>query len=366
MQPKSSRLFASFGIAVASLVLTYVPIPGLQQKIIVVSGTELQEPLEKLATQFTKENSNIQIELKFQGSQEIANKFLNGQNDFQPTILIPANGEILQELADRLKATNQGEPFYGTPQPLAKTFLVGIAWSDRGQVLFPGGKFDWNRVEQAMQGKSWGAIGGNQAWGSFDFVMTDPTRSNSGQLTLGLWIQAKAGNLDAATLNSPATQALLGVIKKSVYQPPRSTDTLLQEFIARGPNDADVTTIYESVALNRWEQSQTSQGKPYQIYYLNPTVETKPTAAIVRRQVDGNTAAAAQKFLDFLKDNKQQVVFAQFGLRPINAGTDLQNIPNSAWAKNIPGVQTNPQVQMLPPINSQILQEIQRSWERAN
>jgi len=366
MQKQLSRSITSLAITFASLLLAYVPLPGLTQKIVVVSGTELQEPLAKLAADFAQAHPDIQVELKFQGSQELANKYLNEQNDFQPTILIPANGEILQELADRLRTQDGGEPFYGAPQPLAKTLLVGIAWSDRGQVLFPTGNFDWQQVIKAMEGKSWGAIGGNPAWGSFDLVITDPTRSNSGQLTLGLLIQANSGNLDPAILNSPATQSLLGLVKRSVYQPPRSTDTLLQEFITRGANDADVTTIYESVALYRWSQSTATQGKPYQIYYLNPTVETKPTAAIVRRQVDSNTATAAQKFLDFLQARPQQIIFAQYGLRPIIEGIDLQSIPNSPWTENIPGIQINPSSQILPSPNPQTLQEIQRLWERSN
>ncbi len=51
--------------------LTYAPIPGVKQTIIVVSGTELKEPLQELETRFEKNNSSIDLELKFQGSQDI-------------------------------------------------------------------------------------------------------------------------------------------------------------------------------------------------------------------------------------------------------------------------------------------------------
>ncbi|WAN69895.1 hypothetical protein BJP36_38035 [Moorena producens JHB] len=37
----------------------------------------------------------------------------------------------------------------------------------------------------------------------------------------------------------------------SVYQPPYSTDILLQEFIAYGSHDPDVATVYQSIALHR-------------------------------------------------------------------------------------------------------------------
>lgn len=85
--------------------------------------------------------------MKFQGSQDIVNNFIDQKNDFKPTILIPANGEILRELRDRFLASNNSEPFYNSPRAIAKTILVGIAWPERGKVLFPSGNFKWRRLE---------------------------------------------------------------------------------------------------------------------------------------------------------------------------------------------------------------------------
>jgi ABC-type molybdate transport system substrate-binding protein len=357
----------SIAIILAALGLTYAPVPGLQQTVIIVSGTELQVPLQELETKFEQANPTIKLELKFQGSQDIVNKYVNQQNDFKPTVLIPANGEILTELSDRLQASNNTNPFYDSPRPVAKTMLVGIAWPERGKVLFPDGRFQWSRVEQAMLAGSWEKIGGSNNWGSFDFVTTDPTRSHSGQVTLNLWTQAKlGGTINSNSFTNPSVQSLFSLIKKSVYQPPRSTDILLQEFIARGANDADVATVYESIALHRWQQSSANQSQPYQIYYLNPTIETTATAAIMRRDVDANTAKAARKFLDFLTQPEQQAVLVQYGFRPVNNTVDVQAVTNSPWNQNIPGAQVKPNVQTIPPPNTQTLTEIQRLWERSN
>jgi ABC-type molybdate transport system substrate-binding protein len=364
---KRRSVLASLGIILVALGLTYAPIPGLQQTIMVVSGTELQEPLQALEAKFEQEYPNIQLDLKFQGSQDIINQYLDDQNDFNPTILIPANAELLSELGDRWRTQNRSDPFYDSPRPIAKTILVGIAWPERGKQLFPNGRFRWQQVEQAMQAANWTGVGGPGNWGSFDFVTTDPTRSNSGQLTLSLWAQSKlGGTLNNTKLSNPAAQSLFSLIKRSVYQPPRSTDILLQEFIARGRNDADVATVYESIALNRWQQSTTTQGKPYQIYYLDPTIETTSTAVIVRRDVDAGTARVARQFLDFLTQPSQQAVFVQHGFRPVTQAVDLKTVLNSPWNQNIPGVEINPAAQRLPPPNRQILTEINRLWERAN
>ncbi|MFP4120491.1 substrate-binding domain-containing protein [Coleofasciculus sp.] len=363
-----TRLLTSIGIILVSLGLTYAPLPGFNQTVVVVSGTELAEPLQSLAAKFEQENPGIDLELKFQGSQDMVNNYIDNQNDFQPTVLIPASSEIVQELRDRIQAQQNGEPFYNTPQPIAKTILVGVAWTQRGNILFPNGRFQWQQVEQAMEAGNWGEIGGNNNWGSFDFLMTDPTRSNSGQVTLGLWAQSKLGGrpLSSAGLNNPEINALFSVIKRSVYQPPRSTDILLQEFISRGPNDADVATVYESIALYRWQQSAANQGKSYQIYYLDPTIETVSTAAIVRRNVSEGQAKAAQQFLEFLTQPPQQEVFVQYGFRPVNNTVDLQTVANSPWSQTIPGVQINPPGNVIPPPDKQVLTEIQRLWERAN
>ncbi|MEM8807117.1 MAG: substrate-binding domain-containing protein, partial [Cyanobacteria bacterium P01_G01_bin.38] len=346
---KTNKIFASLAIALSSLGLAYVPLPGVNQSIVVVSGSELQEPLKQLEAEFEQQHPSIDLELEFQGSQDMVNNYVDDKNSFDPTVLIPANGEILNELSERWQAQNDDEAFYETPQPIAKTMLVAVAWPERAQVLFPNREFQWQRVEDAIASSNWSAIGGDASWGSFDFVTTDPTRSNSGQLTLGLWAQAEVGSaaLKASDFGNGDVQALFSLVKRSVYQPPRSTDILLQEFISRGPNDADIAMVYESIALHRWSQSNVTQGKPYEIFYLNPTVETASTAAIVRREVSGGEAKAARTFVNFLTQPEQQAVFVQHGFRPVNPAVDLQSVPNSPWAKAIPGVEVDPSTQVI-------------------
>jgi ABC-type molybdate transport system substrate-binding protein len=366
--PKIKRrsLLISLGIIAAALALAFAPLPGLQHDVVVISGTELQEILPTLEAKFEQANPSINLDLRFQGSQDLVNNYIDDKNDVTPSVLIPANGELLSELSDRWRAQNNDSAFYEPPRPIAKTILVGLAWADRGQVLFPDGQFQWPRLEAGLKAANWGAIGGAADWGSFDLVTTDPTRSNSGQLTLALWAQSKLGSaaLNAAEFNNQAIAELISLVKRSVYQPPRSTDILLQEFITRGPNDADVAIAYESIALHRWVQSTATQGKPYQIYYIDPTLETISTAAIVRRNVDRGTADAARKFIDFLAQPEQQAIFVQYGFRPIDNGLDLRSIANSPWSQNIPGVEVSPPGVTTAP-DRDTLAEIIRLWQRA-
>jgi len=365
---KQKSLFTSIGIILAALGLSYAPLPGLSQTIVIVSGSELQEPLAELERSFEQKNPSIKVEVKIQGSQDVVNRYLNDENDFNPAVLIPANGDLLVELQQRWAVQNSGQqPFDRPPQPVARTILVGVAWPDRGKALFPNGQFDWSRVEMAMRVKNWSAIAGQPSWGSFDFLMTDPVRSNSGQLTLGLWARDKAGGnqISSAILNKPQVLSLFELSRRSVYQPPRSTDILLQEFITRGPNDADLATVYESAALYRWEQANLTKGMPYQIYYFSPTVETVSTAGIVTRNLNRGQIRAARKFVDFLIQSEQQQVFVRYGFRPASSDLDLKAVPGSPWAKNIPGA--NPQMPELFPLpDRETLNEVIRLWQRSN
>ena len=186
-----------------------------------------------------------------------------------------------------------------------------------------------------------------------------PRVLNSGQLTLNLWMQS-----NKYSLNNPQTESLFSLIKKSVYQPPRSTDILLQEFISRGANDGDIATVYESIALHRWSQAKIIPGKPYQIYYPNPTIETVATVAIVRQNIDQNAAKLATKFIDFITQPKQQEIFVQYGFRPIITNVDLESVPNNPWVQNIPGAMPKLTVKVEQPPSSQDIAEIQRLWGR--
>ncbi|MGK7891010.1 MAG: extracellular solute-binding protein [Leptolyngbyaceae cyanobacterium] len=365
--PKTARsLTLSCGTIAAAVVMAYAPLPVTEQSITVVSGSELQEPLAQLEVAFESAYPAIAVEIKIQGSRDIVNNYIDDQNDFTPTVLIPANGELLDELRGRWQAQSDEPVFYGQPQTIATTFLVGLAWPERGDRLFPSGTFDWDQVETALEKGQWGEIGGEENWGSFDLVITDPSRSNSGQLALSLWSQDKTGSraLTPTQLGTPDITDLFGLVKRSVYQPPRSTDILLQEFMTRGPNEADVAFVYESIALHRWQQSAVTQNKAYQIYYLNPTIETASTAAIVTRDVNNATADAAQTFVDFLTDPEQQAVFVEFGFRPADASIDLTAVPNSPWSQNIPGAEIAPP-STVPAPDETTLGEIVRQWQRA-
>ena len=82
--------------------------------------------------------------------------------------------------------------------------------------------------------------------------------------------------------------------------------------------------------------------------------------------MDNSTAKAAQKFLDFLLEDEPQKTFARYGFRPVVETIQLNSISNSPWVENIPGVELNPPVTSVNPPNPQIINEIQRIWNRSS
>ncbi len=87
------RIFSGI-ITCVALALAYAAIPGLNQKIIVVSGSELAEPLQQLETQFEQKYPNINLELKFQGSQDIVNNYIDQKKVFVQYGFRPTHGNI--------------------------------------------------------------------------------------------------------------------------------------------------------------------------------------------------------------------------------------------------------------------------------
>lgn len=98
---KSRNILISSVIGIGSLALAYVPLPGVSQSIVVVSGSELQEPLAVLEAEFEQQYPDIDLQLEFQGSQDIVNNYIDDKNRFVPTVLIPANGEVFNDLESR-------------------------------------------------------------------------------------------------------------------------------------------------------------------------------------------------------------------------------------------------------------------------
>lgn len=336
VSPITRRRALSLGIATAALVLAAAPLPGLRRSLLVAVGSELEQPLAGIEPLFERRHPGIDLRWEVQGAQDMVNRNLE-EGPERARVLIPANRDQLQAFAAAAAARGDGAPFQAEPRPIARTLLVAVAWPERADRLFPQGPFSWARLRRAAEAGQWTALGGPEAWGSFDLRVTDPLRSNSGQLTLALWSRDQP---------APAAVALL---KRAVYRPARSTDILLREFISGGPNDGDLAMVYEAAALMRSVEAGRRWPGGYRLLVPDPTVEMVLAAAVLRGEGSGSPADG-ERFVAFMAGPEAQAVLQAAGFR----GPDGRG-----------GSPAGNQVRRLPPPERAQLDELLRLWQQA-
>lgn len=336
------RRLLSLLIAGASLALATAPLPGLRRPLVVAVGSELAGAMAELEPLFERRQGGIDLAWKVQGSQDMVNR-AREEGPERPRVLIPANRDLLGQLATELRAQGGAPAFLQAPVPVARTLLVAVAWPERVQRLFPDGRFSWPLLRRAAAAGQWGALGAPESWGSFDLRSSDPMRSNSGQLALALWCGDRKsggrgeGNDCAASL------------RRAVYRPARSTDILLQEFISGGPNEGDLALVYEASALARQGEAGRQRPGGYVLLFPNPTIETVLAAAVLRGEAAGR-AEDGERFVAFLLSPEGQGVLTRLGFRGADGGG------GSPAARG---------VKRLPPPSPEQREELLRLWQQA-
>jgi ABC-type Fe3+ transport system substrate-binding protein len=330
------RRLLSLLIAGASLALATAPLPGLRRPLLVTVGSELAGAMVDVEPLFERRHGGIDLTWRVQGSQDMVNR-AREEGLERPRVLIPANRDLLNQLADELQAQGAPAPFLQAPVPVARTLLVAVAWPERARRLFPDGRFSWPQLRRATAAGQWGALGAPSSWGSVDLRSTDPMRSNSGQLTLALWCRGQNGFDCAAAL------------RRAVYRPARSTDILLQEFISGGPNEGDLALAYEASALTRQQEAGRQRPGGYVLLVPDPTIETVLAAAVLRGEAVGGPQDG-EHFVAFLLSRDGQAVLRRLGFRGADGGGGS---PAASGVKR------------LPPPSPQEREELLRLWQQA-
>ena len=297
---RTQRRGLSLAILAASVALAAMPWSPFRRSLSVAVGSELEQPMRDLEIRFEQAHPEIDLVWRVQGSQDMVNQAME-DTPARPRVLIPASGALLRGLAERL-ARQQTDGGLSDPQPIARTVLVAVSWPERATALFGQGPFRWDTLKKALEQSSWTSLGGQENWGRFNLRATDPSRSNSGQLAMLLW------------LRSQGRDQAIELWRRALYQPPRSTDIMLREFIATGPNDGDLAFVYESIALNRVDEARQRQGAPYTILAPDPSYETVLEAAVLTGRADGRRADGTT-FIRFLRSDPQQQLLMDWGFR---------------------------------------------------
>ena len=62
---------------------------------------------------------------------------------------------------------------------------------------------------------------------------------------------------------------------------------------------------------------------------------------------------------------QQQEVFVKYGFRPVSLDANIENVANSPWREDIPGVETEPNTTVVESPERSVVEEVVRQWQRS-
>jgi ABC-type sulfate transport system substrate-binding protein len=361
-------VFAASLISPQIRAMTYAPLrelllpPPKPITLSVLYSTEKEAWLKDVVSQFEAENTSvngrpIHIELSQMGSREIYLGVMDGSQ--KPDIISPAGSlqiSILQDLSRKkngVSIVNMNDK--ATCRSVLTTPLVLVAWRERADVLWgqdPGSSL-WKQLGQAVTNPQGWAAYGHPEWSFVKFGHTDPTKSNSGFMTILLmtydYLGKQSGLTQADILSNTGYQEWFKQVEGSVTDFGESTGTYMQNIVAYGPSKYDIVAVYEATAIEQIENAAGRYGQLY-LYYPPATVLSDHPFCILNADwVTTDKQAAAKVFLDYLTaPAAQQKALMQYAFRPVDPSValDQPGSPLIQYAANGVHLDLPPQVEL--------------------
>jgi ABC-type Fe3+ transport system substrate-binding protein len=283
----------------------------------------------------------VHIELEKMGSREMYLAVLDGER--QPDVISPASSLQIRILED-LSASKYGAPLVDSSNQLecrsvVETPLVLVAWLDRADVLWgdnPNGNM-WKRLQEAVTNPQGWAAYDRPEWSYIKFGHTDPTKSNSGFMTVVLMANnyfGKTSGLSADDILSDEDfQEWLKGFEGSVPEFGDSTGTFMRDIVAYGPSKYDIVAVYEATAIENIENAKGRYGE-LRVYYPPATIMSDhPFCVVEGVWMTPEKRQATRLFLDYLTSQAaQEAALLQYGFRPVNPNAPL-NQPGSPFSR---------------------------------
>jgi ABC-type sulfate transport system substrate-binding protein len=386
-------VLATIGVLVGALVspavraLAYAPLRDLilppPQPIVVdvLYSTEKAAWIAEAVDRFEASNPRvdgrpIQLDLSKSGSREMYLAVLDG--DAQPDLISPASMlqiSLLQDLSaartDKFEAAVVDRADAQTCQPVLKTPVVLVAWSNRADVLWgqnPNSRL-WIRLHDAVTKETWDAYGYPE-WGFIKFGQTNPLKSNSGFQSFLLMTYnyfGKSTGLTSGDILDSDYQDWYREFGRNVTKFGDSTGTFMEEIVAYGPSRYDIVAVYEATAIEHIDNAVARYGSEYgglQVYYPPVTSLSDHPFCVMRADwVTPEEAQAAQLFLDFLTGSEMQQLALRFGFRPVDDSVSLAGADSPFPRYEANGVRLDlPDEATVPPGN--VLNTMLEFWAR--
>lgn len=258
------------------------------------------------------------------GSGECVDEIVRGKRN---THLVSPASAVFISLGNAESQTSLGRDLVGKTNNLVLSPVVIAMWKPMAEALgWPDKPLGWKEIhEMAISEKGWAALNYPQ-WGRFRFGHTHPEYSNSGLISLVAETYAGAGKQRALTLEdiaAPATGQYLEDIEQAIVHYGRSTGFFGRKMFSTGPEYLSAAVLYENMVIESYERTDL----PFPVVALYPKEGTfysdHPIGVVDRDYVTPAHKEAAEKYIAFLTEKKQQERAIEFGFRPADINITL-------------------------------------------
>lgn len=291
---------------------------------------------------YVKKEYGLTMDHRKAGSLQMVQGAVDGQD-----YLFPSSQLALELFKEKGHSSQGDEIVFNTPIVLYSRKMVVDALEKEGLVKNKEGVYyvDMAKLAQAIAAeRSWSDLGLPQLYGNILVDTTDPNKSNSGNMFLGLLANALNGNkvVDQASIENirPQIQKIYQLIG---YMQSSSSD-MFNQFLKQGVGSYPIIAGYENQLLefSKQEPEIFNQVKDdVIILYPEPTVWS--SHVFIALTPEGKVA------LDALKDKEvQKMAWTNHGFRTVVAGASTgEEFEINGLAKEVTQVMPMPNIDVM-------------------
>lgn len=332
-------------------------------------GTEKKNWLKWAAKEWEKTDAGkrIRVNLLPMGSREGAQEVLAGNEKIH--VWSPASALYKDYFVNEWQVKHGGDAIE-KEEVLALSPMVFVFWKKRYDAFskaYP--EVSFATIAKALSAKGgWGEIAQQADWGFFKFGHTNPTKSNSGGVTLILTAYEQHGktrDLTVGDVTESDFQQWLSNFVRAASNRVDSTGTLMKEMVLKGPSSFDALCVYENLAIDYLENAEGRWGQLHIVYPPVNMWNDNPYYILNTPWSSEDQKTAAAAFLEFLMTERIQKEALAHGFRPGNPKVGIKS-PDSKIVKYAQyGIRIDLKGMCEPP-KAEVISNLLHSWQRAD
>jgi Ca-activated chloride channel family protein len=295
------------------------------------------------------------------GSGECVDEILSGKR--KTHLVSPASNAFLVLGNAESKTKSGKELIAGKTRNLVLSPVVIAMWKPMAEALgWPSKPVGWADLKAlAEKEDGWKSLGFPQ-WGRVKLGHTHPDYSNSGLISVLAEVYAGAGKKSDLTLDDvakPETAQFMSAIEKAVVHYGSSTGFFGRKMFQNGPDYLSAAVLYENMVVESYDPKYKTAFPVVAIYPKEGTFwSDHPIGVVEREYVTEEHKQAAEKYIAYLMDKKQQEKALKYGFRP-----GLETIELAAPIDAAHGVDPKQPTLELQPPSAEVITAAVKLWK---